>query len=125
MNARRVGRAVMLFAAAAWCAACGPPPALTIRFIGNAAFELTDGRSTPLVDFPYESGGGYMSFDSAAVRPRGDVLALFTHRHRDHFDRARCSPAAGARGAPPRCSPCFPWTGSTPGRTPSRSGRFG
>jgi L-ascorbate metabolism protein UlaG (beta-lactamase superfamily) len=68
---------------------CGPPPALEIRFIGNAAFELTDGRSTLLVDFPYVSGaGGFMTFDSAAVRPWGPVLALFTHGHRDHFDRA-------------------------------------
>jgi len=80
---------------------CGsPPPTLSIRFIGNAAFALTDGRTTLLVDFPYESGtGGFMTFDSAAVRPRGRVLALFTHRHLDHFDReallARGWPAYG------------------------------
>jgi L-ascorbate metabolism protein UlaG (beta-lactamase superfamily) len=76
---------------------CGRPPALEIRFIGNAAFELTDGQTTLLVDFPYESGvGGVMAFDSAAVRPSGRVLALFTHAHRDHFDRA----ALLARGWP-------------------------
>jgi len=69
-------------------AGCAGPATLEIRFIGNAAFELTDGRTTLLVDFPYESGsGGFMTYDSAAVRPRGRVLALFTHRHSDHFDR--------------------------------------
>jgi L-ascorbate metabolism protein UlaG (beta-lactamase superfamily) len=52
------------------------------------------------VDFPYESGvGGVMTFDSAAVHPRGRVLAVFTHAHRDHFDRAallaRAWPAYG------------------------------
>jgi L-ascorbate metabolism protein UlaG (beta-lactamase superfamily) len=74
--------------AVALCAQCGPPPALQIRFIGNAAFELTDGSTTLLVDFPYESGaGGFMTYDSGAVRARGRVLALFTHRHLDHFDR--------------------------------------
>ncbi len=76
---------------------CARPPTLTIRFIGNAAFELTDGRESVLIDFPYESGvGGFMTFDSAAVRPRGPVLAVFTHAHRDHFDRG----ALLARGWP-------------------------
>jgi len=89
VNARRGWCSALLATAAAACAACSPAPSLTIRFIGNAAFELTDGRSTLLVDFPYESGtGGFMTFDSGAVRPRGEVLALFTHIHRDHFDRA-------------------------------------
>jgi len=37
-----------------------------------------------------------MTFDSTAVRPRGRVLAVFTHAHRDHFDRA----ALLARGWP-------------------------
>lgn len=74
---------------AAAAAGCARPAILTIRFIGNTAFELSDGRATLVVDFPYESGaGGYMAFDSAAVRPRGPVLAIFTHAHRDHFDRA-------------------------------------
>jgi L-ascorbate metabolism protein UlaG (beta-lactamase superfamily) len=87
---------------AGWAAAtaCSRPPTLEIRFIGNAAFELSDGRTTLLVDFPYGSGaGGFMPYDSSAVRPRGLVLALFTHGHRDHFDReallARGWPAYG------------------------------
>ncbi len=75
-------------AALALSAGCAGAPTLTIRFIGNAAFELTDGRETVMIDFPYESGvGGFMTFDGAAVRPRGRVLAVFTHAHRDHFDR--------------------------------------
>ncbi len=85
----RSGSRVALLAAVAAAAGCARPATLTIRFIGNAAFELSDGRSTLLLDFPYESGaGGFMTFDSAAVRPRGRVLAVFTHAHRDHFDRA-------------------------------------
>jgi L-ascorbate metabolism protein UlaG (beta-lactamase superfamily) len=81
-------------------AACSPPAPLSIRFIGNAAFELTDGRTTLLIDFPYESGvGGFMTYHSSAVRAQGRVLALFTHRHSDHFDRdallARGWPAYG------------------------------
>jgi hypothetical protein len=90
--------ALMLAGAlAAAAAGCARPATLTIRFIGNAAFELSDDRSTLLIDFPYEPGaGGSMTFDSGAVRPRVRVLALFTHSHRDHFDRA----ALLARGWP-------------------------
>ncbi len=92
----RLGRSAVMVAALT-VAACARSPTLTIRFIGNEAFELADGRSTLLIDFPYESGsGGAMTFDTAAVRPRGPVLALFTHAHRDHFDRA----ALLARGWP-------------------------
>ena len=77
-----------LVAGVALCASCAPSPTLRLTFIGNAAFELSDGRNSLLVDFPYVSGaGGLMTFDSGAVRPKGAVLALFTHRHADHFDR--------------------------------------
>jgi L-ascorbate metabolism protein UlaG (beta-lactamase superfamily) len=100
VNARPAWRLGLLIAGLATSTHCGPPPTLEIRFIGNAAFELTDGRTTLLIDFPYESGtGGFMTYDSAAVQPRGPALALFTHRHRDHFDReallARGWPAYG------------------------------
>lgn len=82
---RRLG---VLGASMVLSAACARSPTLQVTFIGNAAFELSDGRNTLLVDFPYVSGaGGVMTFDRAAVRPRGPVLALFTHRHADHFDR--------------------------------------
>lgn len=97
MNAHPSWRMGALLAGVVAATACSSPPALAIRFIGNAAFELTDGRTTLLVDFPYASGtGGFMAYDSAAVRPRGRVLALFTHAHGDHFDRA----ALLARGWP-------------------------
>ena len=94
---RRCVRLGLLLGGVASAAACARPATLTIRFIGNAAFELSDGRATLLVDFPYESGtDGFMTFDSAAVRPLGRVLAVFTHADRDHFDRA----ALLARGWP-------------------------
>jgi L-ascorbate metabolism protein UlaG (beta-lactamase superfamily) len=97
VKVRRTWRRGVLIAASAACASCGPSATLAIRFIGNAAVELSDGRTTLLVDFPYESGsGGFMTFDSAAVMPRGRVLAVFTHAHRDHFDRE----ALLARGWP-------------------------
>jgi L-ascorbate metabolism protein UlaG (beta-lactamase superfamily) len=64
-----------------------PGAPLSIRFLGNAGFELTDGDATILVDFPYESGAfGYMTFDETELRERQPSLCLFTHRHRDHFD---------------------------------------
>jgi L-ascorbate metabolism protein UlaG (beta-lactamase superfamily) len=89
--------AALLLAALAAGTACALSPKLSIRFIGNEAVEVSDGRATLLVDFPYESGGGgFMTYDSAAVQPRGPVLAVFTHAHRDHFDRA----ALLARGWP-------------------------
>lgn len=61
-------------------------PALTARFIGNAAFEITDGQTTLLTDFPYKSGAfGYMTYRMETVRPKGDVLCLVTHAHDDHW----------------------------------------
>ncbi len=62
-------------------------PVVQARFIGNAAFELTDGATTILVDFPYESGAfGYMTFAGHEARFRERTFCLFTHRHPDHFD---------------------------------------
>ncbi len=60
--------------------------ALTIRFVGNAGVELSDGQTTLLVDLPYEPGYlGYMSYDLSDIMPRGRTVCLITHRHRDHF----------------------------------------
>lgn len=60
---------------------------LTARFIGNEAFAISDGDQTLVSDFPYRSGAhGYMDYDPAALEIEGDVLALITHRHTDHFD---------------------------------------
>lgn len=63
-------------------------PSLRFRFIGNEAFAITDGKSTIVTDFPYESGySGYMTYrwEDAALTT-GEVTCLITHGHRDHFD---------------------------------------
>jgi L-ascorbate metabolism protein UlaG (beta-lactamase superfamily) len=63
-----------------------PDPSLSVRFIGNEAFVITDGRSSIVTDFPYRSGAfGYMTYQRPASFP-GQVLALITHGHLDHFD---------------------------------------
>ena len=74
--------AVLLFAAPA-----SAEPVLTATFIGNEAFAVTDGTVTLVSDFPYQSGYSlYMEYDPAVLEIRGDVVALITHRHADHFD---------------------------------------
>lgn len=79
---------IWLMATLAWLAA-SPQPDLHARFIGNAGFELTDGASTILVDFPYQSGAfDYMTFPRDELRARPGALCLFTHQHADHFDAA-------------------------------------
>ncbi|MCH8863091.1 MAG: MBL fold metallo-hydrolase [Proteobacteria bacterium] len=61
--------------------------ALTFTFIGNEAFAITDGEATLVSDFPYQSGYSiYMEYDPAALEIAGEVVALITHRHGDHFD---------------------------------------
>jgi L-ascorbate metabolism protein UlaG (beta-lactamase superfamily) len=63
------------------------PAGLEVRFIGNSAFEVSDGSATLLTDLPYESGAfGYMQFDRRELRARDTSLCLFTHGHADHFD---------------------------------------
>jgi len=60
---------------------------LTIRFIGNESFEISDGKTTLLTDYPYRPGAfGYMMYDPKSIRPRGNVILLITHEHLDHFD---------------------------------------
>jgi L-ascorbate metabolism protein UlaG (beta-lactamase superfamily) len=60
---------------------------LDFRFIGNAAFEISDGDSTLLTDFPYEPGyGGYMYYPLREIKRRNYSLCLISHRHADHFD---------------------------------------
>jgi len=82
----RVGLALVLIA-------LGVAPvraeALKVRFIGNEAFEITDGKVALLTDFPYHSGAyGYMKYRFDEIHPSGKVLCLITHRHEDHFDPA-------------------------------------
>ena len=63
---------------------------LTVTFIGNMAFHITDGETTLLSDFPYRSGAyGYMEYDMADVPPIKNGLSLITHSHGDHWYRDR------------------------------------
>ncbi|MDK1021571.1 MAG: MBL fold metallo-hydrolase [Candidatus Hydrogenedentes bacterium] len=61
---------------------------LTVTFIGNSAFHITDGETTLLSDFPYRSGAyGYMEYDMDDVPPIENGLSLVTHSHADHWDK--------------------------------------
>ena len=67
-------------------AATGQSAELRITMVGNAGVLLTDGATSLLVDLPYESGAfGYMTYRISEVEPRGDVVSVVTHHHRDHF----------------------------------------
>jgi L-ascorbate metabolism protein UlaG (beta-lactamase superfamily) len=75
--------------------------ALRATFVGNEAFAITDGLTTIVTDFPYESGySGYMTYRWDDVRTTGEVTCLITHAHRDHFDRTLV-PKLGCRVAGP------------------------
>src|SRR5687768_1471826 len=66
-----------------------PARALEARFIGNMAFAITDGRTTLMTDFPYQSGySRYMTYDPKMVRSATPTLSLITHRHGDHWERS-------------------------------------
>jgi L-ascorbate metabolism protein UlaG (beta-lactamase superfamily) len=80
-------RAARLAGALLAAATLAEPAEIRARFIGNMAFQLSDGRVTLRSDFPYESGySGYMTWSEALVPPAaGDTLCLVTHSHRDHF----------------------------------------
>ena len=59
---------------------------LTVTFIGNMAFHITDGETTLLSDFPYRSGAyGYMEYDLMDVPPIKNGVSLITHSHGDHW----------------------------------------
>jgi L-ascorbate metabolism protein UlaG (beta-lactamase superfamily) len=73
----------------------GAAAQLEFHFIGNMAFHITDGRTTLLTDFPYQSGySGYMTWRMADVPPIVEGLSLITHRHADHFDAGQFTPLA-------------------------------
>ncbi|MEX0878726.1 MAG: MBL fold metallo-hydrolase [Thermoanaerobaculia bacterium] len=77
--------ALALLAAAA--AQAGEPARLELRFIGNMAYAITDGKTTLYTDFPYQSGySEYMTYDFEAVPKAPGSLCLITHGHLDHFD---------------------------------------
>jgi L-ascorbate metabolism protein UlaG (beta-lactamase superfamily) len=61
---------------------------LEVSYIGNAAFQLSDGETTLLLDYPYESGAfGSPSYDFNSVHPSGRPVSLITHGHADHWDQ--------------------------------------
>ena len=81
-------RVLFVLAAAAAMGASQPRPALEARFIGNMAFAITDGTTTLMSDFPYQSGYSvYMEYDAALIRSATPAtLSLITHRHGDHWE---------------------------------------
>lgn len=80
-------RSLFILAALVAVTVPGRAGELTITFIGNESFHITDGETTVLTDFPYQSGFmGYMSYDMADLPPVNDGLSLITHFHKDHWD---------------------------------------
>jgi hypothetical protein len=72
--------AARLAAAFLAAAALAEPAEIRARFIGNMAFQLSDGRATLRSDFPYESGySGYMTWTDALVPPATAGHALPDH----------------------------------------------
>ena len=97
-TAVRVGLALAIGAAAR--AAEGQK--LDVRFIGNMAFAVTDGKTTLYTDFPYQSGAfGYMTYDASAVPAARECVCLVTHGHLDHFDPSLFARMGCALIAPP------------------------
>jgi L-ascorbate metabolism protein UlaG (beta-lactamase superfamily) len=60
---------------------------ITIRFIGNCGFSMTDGTSTIYFDFPYKSGAHqYMEYNLAELDSvKNHPIFIYTHRHSDHY----------------------------------------
>lgn len=63
-------------------------PSLEARFIGNMAFAISDGTTTLMTDFPFESGYSvYNEYPSSEIRSATkSTLSLITHRHGDHWE---------------------------------------
>src|SRR5262245_55426963 len=76
---------------------------LSARFIGNAAFRITDGKTVLLTDFPYTSGAfGYMKYDASEVKQEPDALCLITHAHADHWNAELFQKMNASLIAPPK-----------------------
>ena len=97
------------------------PAEIRARFIGNMAFQLTDGRVTLRTDFPYESGySGYMTWTDALVPPAaGEALCLITHSHRDHFLAPLAKPSCQKVVGPADVTATLPGRGLPMGPTVS------
>lgn len=60
---------------------------IKITFVGNCAFRFELDSLILYSDFPYESGAyGYMKYNLKDVYKDEKGIALFTHKHKDHFD---------------------------------------
>ena len=83
--ARRV--LLCLVASGAWLSApAAAQGSLEIQFIGNAALRLSDGTTTLVSDFPYQSGyAGYMTWSLDGIAPLDEATAFITHEHADHW----------------------------------------
>jgi L-ascorbate metabolism protein UlaG (beta-lactamase superfamily) len=109
---------VLLFAAALAPASAA---SLSVRFIGNEAFEIRDGRTTLLTDFPYRSGAfGYMTYPSSELAARPGSLCLFTHGHADHFAPSLLGRVGCAVFGPPDLLAKAPKAKVLPGTAPLR-----
>ena len=62
---------------------------IKIKFIGNCALHLTDGKSDIYIDFPYKSGAhNYMEYTKSVTDSIKDhAVFIFTHRHSDHYSK--------------------------------------
>ncbi|MCP4708792.1 MAG: hypothetical protein GY869_09220, partial [Planctomycetes bacterium] len=79
-----------------------PIEQLTIKYIGNAAFEITDSEISLMIDYPYQSGAfGFMDYQLDNIKPADDVLSLITHKHQDHWDPELFQQSDYALIAPP------------------------
>lgn len=93
---------IVAIAALGRAGSASEPGRLEVRFIGNMAFAISDGKTTLLTDFPYQSGAfGYMKYEMDAVKPAGEALCLVTHGHLDHFDPSLFRRMDAALIAPP------------------------
>ncbi|MCL2246754.1 MAG: hypothetical protein FWC10_06540 [Lentimicrobiaceae bacterium] len=54
---------------------------ITIKFIGNCALSMTDGKSNFYIDFPYKSGAyKYMKYDESEIDSiKENAIFIFTH----------------------------------------------
>jgi L-ascorbate metabolism protein UlaG (beta-lactamase superfamily) len=69
-------------------ASAQPAPVLRARFIGQMAFEISDGTTTLMTDFPYQAGyvGAADFAPREIVAGTAETLALITHKHPDHWE---------------------------------------
>src|SRR5688572_4880485 len=76
---------------------------LTITMLGHAAVHLSDGKRAIVVDFPYDAGADFTSWDTAHWPPGPKPMCLVTHGHRDHFapeaSGTHCAAVAGPKDA--------------------------